>query len=245
MREKEPQISVCMATYNGAAYIGQQLSSILSQLGPGDEITLVDDHSSDSTLNVVAGFGDGRIRIFRNEKNMGAARSFERAISLATGEIIFLSDQDDIWHPEKVARMLEVFTNRPDVTLVLSDARIVDKEGHVLVESFFEQRGDFNHGVVHNLIKNKYLGCVMAFRKNLLAKVLPFPATIPQHDMWIGMVNALYGKSYFIDLPLVDYRRHDSNASSASSNKHGRVTQMIKWRWQLIKSIFSVAWRAK
>lgn len=245
MREKEPQISVCMATYNGAAYIGQQLGSILSQLGPGDEITLVDDHSSDSTLNVVAGFGDERIRVFRNEQNMGAARSFERAMGLANGEIIFLSDQDDIWHPEKVARIAEVFTKRPDVTLVLSDARIVDKEGRVLVESFFEQRGRFSPGVIHNLVKNKYLGCVMAFRRNLLAKALPFPANIPQHDMWIGMVNALYGKSHFIDLPLVDYRRHDSNASSASSNRHGRIMQMIQWRWQLIKSIFFVVWHAK
>jgi len=234
-----------MATYNGAAYVEQQLRSILDQLGPNDEITLVDDHSSDSTLNVISGFGDERIRIFSNERNIGVARSFERAISLAKGEIIFLSDQDDIWHPEKVSRMMDVFISRPEITLVLSDARVVDKDGNLLVESFFARRGRFRAGVVHNLIKNKYLGCVMAFRQGLRERILPFPAAIPQHDMWIGLVNALYGKALFIDLPLVDYRRHGGNASSASSNKRGTLAQMIVWRWQLIKNLCLIGWRTR
>jgi glycosyltransferase involved in cell wall biosynthesis len=226
-----------MATYNGAVYVERQLRSILDQLGPGDEVILVDDHSSDSTLEVIAGLRDERIRIFRNERNMGVARSFERAISLAEGEIIFLSDQDDIWHPEKVARMMDAFICQPEITLVLSDARVVDKDGNPLLESFFAHRGRFRAGMVHNLIKNKYLGCVMAFRQGVRKWILPFPAKIPQHDMWIGLVNAIYGKALFIDLPLVDYRRHGGNASSASSNRHGTLAQMILWRWQLIKSL--------
>jgi len=245
MQEIRPPISVCMATYNGAAYVEQQLCSILNQLRHGDEIILVDDHSSDSTLEVIAGLKDGRIKIFRNERNMGVARSFERAISLARGEVIFLSDQDDIWHPEKVAKMVDVFMRQPEITLVLSDARIVDQKGRPLVESFFGQRGRFKAGLVHNLMKNKYLGCVMAFRRSLQQKILPFPAVIPQHDMWIGLVNALYGKTLFIDLPLVDYRKHESNASSASSNKRGTLAQMIVWRWQLIKNLFLISWRTR
>lgn len=245
MRETRPSISVCMATYNGAAYIEQQIRSILEQLGPNDEITLVDDHSLDLTLEVVARFEDGRIKVYLNEQNMGVARSFERAISLAHGEIIFLSDQDDIWHPEKVSRMMDVFVSQPEISLVLSDARIVDNDGRTLVDSFFARRGRFKSGVIHNLIKNKYLGCVMAFRQILREKILPFPEVIPQHDMWIGLVNAIYGETQFIDFPLVDYRRHGGNASSASSNKHGSAAQMIIWRWQLIKNLYHLALRAR
>ena len=230
-------ISVVMATYNGAAYIEQQLHSILDQLGDDDEVILVDDHSVDATLNLVDGIGDARIHVYRNEANLGVQYSFEKAISLASGDIIFLSDQDDVWHPEKVAKFVEVFAMLQDVQLVLSDARIIDKKGETIVESFFERRGGFVPGVVANLIKNRYLGCVMAFRRCLVDKILPFPMSIPQHDMWIGLVNGVYGKAHFICEPLIDYRRHDANASFASSNRRGNLVQMIKWRWSLIKNL--------
>lgn len=229
-------ISVVMATYNGSPYIEQQLRSILCQLGDTDEIILVDDHSADATLDIVEKIGDRRILVYRNEVNMGVQRTFEKAIGLASGNIIFLSDQDDIWHPEKVARFTEAFAN-PRVTLVLSDAAIIDKQGKVIVSSFFQQRGRFVPGVLANLIKNKYLGCVMAFRRVLLERILPFPGSIPQHDMWIGLVNGVYGETRYIELPLVQYRKHDTNASQASSNQHGSLLQMLRWRWALVNSL--------
>ncbi len=238
MREQDILNSVCMATFNGAAYVEQQLESILSQLGEDDEIVLVDDHSSDATMEIVAAFGDSRIKVYRNEKNLGVARTFEKALGLARGELIWLADQDDIWHPQKVSKMVEVFARRPEVTLVLSDARIVDQTGRVMVESFFRRRGGFCAGIVHNLLKNKYLGCVMAFRRGLLDKALPFPADIPQHDMWLGLVNARYGQAEFLDRTLVDYRMHGGNASGTSSNKRGTVVQMIIWRWRLMKNLY-------
>jgi glycosyltransferase involved in cell wall biosynthesis len=226
-----------MATYNGALYIERQLQSILGQLQLNDEVIIVDDYSIDSTIELVAKIGDSRIRIYRNNINMGVQKSFEKAIGLASGGIIFLSDQDDVWHPEKVAKFSEIFTNLPEVSLVLSDARIVDNVGKVVVESFFKRRGGFVSGIVANLVKNRYLGCVMAFRKNLLEQILPFPTSIPQHDMWIGLVNEVYGKAYFISTPLIDYRRHASNASSASSNRRGSFVQMLMWRWTLLTSL--------
>lgn len=232
-----------MATFNGAAYVGQQIESILSQLGVDDEIVLVDDHSSDSTMEIVAAFADSRIKVYRNEKNLGVARTFEKALGLASGELIWLADQDDIWHPQKVSSMVGVFARRPEVTLVLTDARIVDQTGCVMLESFFQRRGSFSAGIVHNLLKNKYLGCVMAFRSSLLDKALPFPADIPQHDMWLGLVNACYGQTAFIDRPLVDYRMHGGNASGTSSNKSGTIGQMIVWRWRLMKNLFLLGWR--
>jgi glycosyltransferase involved in cell wall biosynthesis len=231
------KISVCMATYNGAAYIEQQLKSILSQLQPNDELIIIDDHSIDATVDLITRIGDSRVHIYRNNINMGVQKSFEKAIGLASGGIIFLSDQDDVWHPEKVSKFSEIFKNLPEVSMVLSDARIVDNVGRVVVESFFKRRGGFAPGIVANLVKNRYLGCVMAFRKNLLEQILPFPTSIPQHDMWIGLVNEVYGKAYYISTPLIDYRRHESNASSASSNIRGSFVQMFKWRWALLTSL--------
>src|SRR5450759_5141604 len=92
-------ISICMASYNGSRYIERQLLSILCQLGEADEVILVDDHSSDATLEVVERLSDKRIKIYRNGSNEGVLRTFERAIGLASGDIIFLSDQDDVWYP--------------------------------------------------------------------------------------------------------------------------------------------------
>jgi glycosyltransferase involved in cell wall biosynthesis len=230
-------ISVVMATYNGASYIKEQLYSILCQLRVNDEVIIVDDHSSDSTLDLIEKIGDLRIQVHRNDANIGVRRSFEKAIRLAAGDIIFLSDQDDIWHPEKIARFTEIFGRFAEVTLVLSDAKIIDKAGMVIVGSFFARRGGFVPGVIANLIKNRYLGCVMAFRRVLVDRILPFPSSIPQHDMWIGLVNGIYGKAHYIDLPLVEYRRHDNNASSASSNLRGSLAQMIRWRWALIRNL--------
>ena len=227
-------ISVCMASYNGALYIERQLRSILCQLGQADEVIVVDDHSSDATLDVVEKISDSRIKIFRNVSNEGVLRTFERAIRLASGEIIFLSDQDDIWYPAKVRSYLQAFDGRPEVTLVLSDARVINDVGEVVTESFFKSRGGFSPGLLHNITKNKYLGCTLAFRRSLVDKFLPFPEDIPMHDMWIGCINSIYGTSCFLDMPLMAYRRHQYNASPA---KRRGFAQILVWRWRLIQNL--------
>src|SRR5690554_2119128 len=99
-------ISVCMATYNGGRYIEEQLNSILSQLGPDDEVIICDDCSTDNTVEKATAIGDSRIKIFRNEKNLGYIRNFEKSVVLANGDYIFLSDQDDIWPSGRIALML-------------------------------------------------------------------------------------------------------------------------------------------
>ncbi len=227
-------ISICMATYNGSIYIERQLRSILCQIASTDEVILVDDHSTDATLGIVGAMGDQRIKVYRNQSNQGIVRTFERAISLASGEVIFLSDQDDIWHPEKVARFLEAFNRHPEVTLVLSDATIIDEGDEVMAKSFLESRGGFSSGLWHNIIKNKYLGCTMAFRRSLVDKILPFPKNIPMHDVWIGCVNSIYGTCAFLDIPLMGYRRHTNNATP--TYRRGFIKILIG-RWHLVNSL--------
>lgn len=227
-------ISVCMATYNGSLYIERQLRSILCQLDPSDEVILVDDHSSDATLDVVERIGDGRIKIYRNDFNEGIVRTFERAIRQASGSVIFLSDQDDVWYPEKVKRFLDVFDGRQDVTLVLSDAKIINDADEVVAESFLESRGGFSPGIWHNIAKNKYLGCTMAFRRSVVDRFLPFPEDIPMHDVWIGCINSIYGTPCFLDMPLMGYRRHQYNVTPAKRRDFG---QILVSRWHLVKNL--------
>jgi glycosyltransferase involved in cell wall biosynthesis len=224
------KISVCMATYNGERYLQEQLGSILSQLGANDELIIVDDASQDATCDIIERLRDPRIRLIRNETNQGVLASFETALRNTMGEIIFLSDQDDVWHPEKVSRFLHLFKTRPEVTLAISDARIIDGDGHVISPSRVAGR-KFSPGVLTNLVKNSYLGCALAFRRNILRYCLPFPPSIPMHDMWIGILNQMYGETAFLHEPLLSHRRHGRNASP---DKHASYSQIFRWRMYLI-----------
>jgi glycosyltransferase involved in cell wall biosynthesis len=138
------KISVCMATYNGCEYVKDQISSILVQLRADDELIIVDDKSTDITLQILDEFNDSRIKIIKNEINLGVIKNFEKAINNASGNLIFLSDQDDVWLPNKVEKILQVFQKYPDITLILSDAQIIDSEGQITADSFFKIR-DYIH----------------------------------------------------------------------------------------------------
>jgi glycosyltransferase involved in cell wall biosynthesis len=230
------KISVCLASYNGSKYINKQIASILYQLRETDELVIVDDNSSDETVKIIEDFKDPRIKLINNVFNLGVVKNFERSINNATGDLIFLSDQDDVWLPNKVEKILEVFQKYPDITLILSDAQIIDSEGQITANSFFKIRGKFVANPLSNFIKNKYHGCTLAFRREMIEVFLPFPANTPMHDMWIGIVNAIYGKVFYIDEPLIQHRRHDNNTSRGHLGNAG-IVQMIKWRLTLVKDI--------
>jgi glycosyltransferase involved in cell wall biosynthesis len=222
-----------MATYNGERFIHEQLSSILAQLNADDEIVVVDDASSDQTLSIVEGFCDRRIRIIRQPRNSGILKTFGRALQEARGEIVFLSDQDDVWRPDKVSKISSIFAQRPEVSLVISDCSVIDAAGNVTLESRHKATR-FYLGAFRNIVSNRYLGCAMAFRRSTIEYCLPFPADIPQHDMWIGIVNQFVGRAEFINEPLFAYRRHDRNGSPG---QHAPIVQMIRWRWSLVKNL--------
>jgi len=177
---------------------------------------------------------DPRVRLYRNEENLGVLRAFQRALELAQSEIVFLSDQDDVWLSGKVEKALKVFASKPEVTLVASDATLIDQDGRTLSESFFSTRGRFSRGFLHNFIKNKYLGCTLSFRRAMLRRFLPIPPDVPMHDIWFGLLNEIYGKTHFIDEPLVAYRRHGRNASPLA---HAGLLQVVAWRYRLAKNI--------
>lgn len=206
-------VSVCMAVYNGAHYIKEQIDSILPQLAPSDELVVSDDGSTDATLEIVAHYADPRIKIRRNQERHGVVGNFENALREAKGDFIFLADQDDVWLPGKVEKMLACL-ERYDC--VVSDCYVTDRALRVVHDSFYSYKS-VKTGKLYNLfVHNYFTGCCMAFKKEVLRKALPFPASVPMHDIWLGNVAHFFFKTIFIPDKLIYFRRHETNSSAVT-----------------------------
>lgn len=231
------KVSVCMTTYNGDKYITKQIDSILLQLNNDDELIICDDCSTDLTISIVDSYADKRINLIENPIRLGVVANYNKCIFLAKNEIIFLADQDDIWMPDKVEKILKKFYKYPKITLVLSNAQVIDETDRVVKEYFLNFHSSIDISIfraLKNIIKNKYLGCAIAFRRKMTKYVLPIPSDVPMHDMWIGIINDIFGKTCYLNKSLIGYRRHSQNITSS---KHASLQQMIKWRYRLIKRL--------
>ena len=228
--------SVVMATYNGRKYVADQIESILENLNENDELIISDDGSNDGTDFILEKYAleDARIKVLNGPKK-GVIKNFEYGLYNANNDIIYLSDQDDIWAPDKIKTINSIFDNNSEITCVLHDVKVVDENLQILLPSFFKFRGS-KVGLVSNLIKNSYMGSAMAFRRRMLSAILPIPERIPMHDQWIGLVNEAKGKSIMLDMPLGLYRRHSNNVSEL---EHGRIVEMIPKRVRLTTSLLS------
>lgn len=229
------KLSVCIATYNGEEYIKEQLESILMQIDTLDEIIISDDSSSDNTLNIIKSINDKRIKIYPNNKFHSPIFNFENALKKANGDYIFLCDQDDVWLPNKVKIMKSYLKN---YDMVVSDCIIVDKNLNQISESFYKKFPP-QKGFLQNLIKNHYLGCCMAFKKEILNKALPFPPHIAMHDIWLGLCAEAFFKSTFIEDKLIKYRRHNNNASSTSEKSRLSFKKQILYRLYFLRQIIT------
>ncbi|MDY2843374.1 MAG: glycosyltransferase family 2 protein, partial [Treponema sp.] len=216
-------ISVCMATYNGGRFIKEQIDSILPQLSQEDELIISDDGSTDKTLEIIASYKDERIKVFHHKKNPEYAKikhsrnfyyatsNFENALNQAKGDYIFLSDQDDIWKSDKKEKMLKALADYK-ADCVMCNFSVIDENGNIIKEKFYEN-SPISKSLVVNILKSKFLGCCMAFSRNLLQKALPFPDKLIAHDYWIGCLSE---KLIFLNEPLHLYRRYESNVSTSS-----------------------------
>lgn len=234
-------ISVCIATYNGGRYIKEQLLSIIPQLSPDDEIIISDDRSSDNTVSVIESINCLLCRIIYNKERRGYTSNFENAISHAKGDYIFLSDQDDVWYNDKVSVMMSALM---DCDLIVSDAMIVDSDLREISNSFYSERLP-RKTLIGNIIKFGYIGCCMAFRKDLLCKALPFPTNhvLCTHDNWLFLIAKAFFKVKIMDDKLVYYRRHGKNTSTGSKTNDTTLTFKLRYRGYLIYNLIKRIWQ--
>ncbi|MPY67638.1 glycosyltransferase family 2 protein [Deinococcus sp. SDU3-2] len=218
-------VSVCMASYNGGQYISEQIDSILPQLNNDDELIIVDDGSTDLTLEIIKDYSNPMIKLYANRVNLGVVDSFEKSLSLASGDIIILSDQDDIWLPGRVQAVRDTFRDIEGASVVVVNAYLMHDD-RIDLETFYEVRRS-GAGMLKNLYKNTYIGCCMAVRREVLELALPFPKHITMHDQWLGLVGELCGKSTFLEDRFVVYRRHGGNLTGLT---RGKIKSVINKR---------------
>ena len=227
-------ISVCIATYNGEMFIREQIDSILRQLSSDDEIIVSDDGSTDDTISIINSIDDKRIRVIEGPRKQSPTSNFECALKASKGDYIFMSDQDDVWKPNKVKICME-WLQRYDC--VVSDAEVTDSSLNPLYPSLYAIM-QVRQGRIYNTIwKNGYTGCCMAFRRNVLEASLPFPKDIPMHDIWIGNVAAYKYNVMFIPDTLIYFRRHEDTTSCNGKGSKYSIWQQMKFRWSVIKNI--------
>jgi glycosyltransferase involved in cell wall biosynthesis len=202
-----------MATRNGEKFIQKQLASILPQLGPDDEMVISDDSSTDATVAIINSFADPRIRLLENNTFYNPIFNAENALRHAQGGIIVPADQDDVWLDGKLRLVREHLGGvHGRVRLLMMDGEIIDEHDALLAGSIFDAIG-VRGGVLRNIYDNKYVGCCLAFTRELLEIALPFPKRIPMHDMWLGILAELFGEVEFVREKTIRYRRHPETAT--------------------------------
>jgi glycosyltransferase involved in cell wall biosynthesis len=214
-----------MCTYNGAEFLPAQLESIIGQSRKPDEIVVCDDGSRDETRSLIP----DNVILHENEQNLGTVKNFEKAIGLCTGDVIVLSDQDDVWREDKLQLIEEAFSSKPNVGLVFSDAEIVDEQLNPSGRRMWDEVGFDSHkrklvarGRALDVLITGWTvsGATMAFRSRYAKLALPIPTTIPMiHDGWIALTVAAVSDVAMIDEPLIKYRQHQRQQIGAPTQK--------------------------
>lgn len=214
-----------MATYNGEKYLRQQLDSILAQTVPFTELIICDDNSSDHTWEILQEYSknDSRIKIYRNKPNLGFVKNFEKGISLATGDYIALSDQDDIWLP----RHLEILLNTiGDADLAVADAKLIDEEGNDLKETLshathldYVPKDDIKKLYFMIFYISQYHGMTMLLTKRLAQKAVPIPEEFEFHDRWLALLACFTEGLNYTYEPVTLYRRLSDSKSGIKTRK--------------------------
>lgn len=229
-------ISVCMATHNGEKYIKDQLDSILSQLAPEDEVIISDDGSTDLTLKIIECINDPRIKLYSfiqpsktSHSHIYVSRNFENALKKSKGDFIFLSDQDDMWKPNKVKVCLKALEN---YDLVVHNMELIDDQGGSLRQNLYA--GNIKKQNLW-MLGGTYYGCTLAFKAKWLKRILPFPKNLVSHDFWISYIVEKLGTTYYEIEPLMQYRYRDDSVSHSVENSF-----IFKIKYRLVIILFII-----
>lgn len=205
------KVSVVLATYNGEKFLREQLDSILAQSYEIYELIIVDDCSSDSTLDIISSYMSkyAFIKLYINEINFGVAQTFSRGLSLSSGEFIALCDQDDVWHVNKIKTLMNCIG---DNWLIHSDASLIDANGVLLEKSLSRtQKNIYRDSFCELLMTNIVTGCTVLLRREILDKAIPIPKGVYMHDYYLALIASYFNKIAYCDCVLTMYRQHGGN----------------------------------
>lgn len=229
-------ITVVLPTWNGMPHLPAQVGSILRELPADGVLKVRDDGSTDGTCGWLEEEArrDPRLQRIPSEGRVGVIRGVELLLAGLPNGVVFLADQDDLWHPGKISRCLEALAT---ADLVVHDARRVDADGIPLGDTLFVRRG-LGGGLVANLWRNRFTGCCMAMRSTLLDAALPFPRHLPMHDQWLGLVALRHGRVAWLDESLMDYRVHAGNATATGGGRPAASpARRLLWRLQALQAL--------
>ena len=215
------KVSVALCTYNGEKFLKEQIDSILYQTQKVDEIVVCDDKSTDNTISLLEDYqakNPNVFKIYKNEVNLRSVKNFEKAISLCTGDIIFLSDQDDVWTKNKVEKYIEYFENHSNIDVLASNGHCIDENSTVHekysiwdVPQFLRKSGiNIDYLAMIGTLSNIATGASIAIRKTFISEIIPFPETKNyHHDEWIALVAAEKNSFELLNEKYFCYRIHD------------------------------------
>ncbi len=222
------KISIALATYNGARYLPDQLKSFIDQTRMPDELVINDDGSTDDTIMIIERFAKNApfpVYYFLNKKNLGYTRNFDEAIMKTSGDLVFLSDQDDVWFPGKIAHVESLAENNPENLVIMNNAALTDED---LNEVGLTALGQFRStGVSSNCF---VYGCFCAVRRELLNICMPIPDGFKGHDNWIVGFADAFGARLIDDVVLQYYRRHDYNESQILVNRLKKISRIDRYK---------------
>ena len=217
------KVSIALATYNGDRYLEAQLDSFARQTRLPDEMVVCDDKSTDGTVRLLEAFklrAPFEVRVHINANNLGLTKNFEKALSLCRGDVIFLSDQDDVWFDIKIATVLGALEQNAWAQVVVNDQVITDAN---LRPTQFTKMGHLRS--VGQRVEGLITGCCTALRSEFRDFCVPFPLSVTAHDKWIGDSAIALGIRFTLAEPLQFYRRHGRNASNWIMSSQTRVTK--------------------
>ncbi len=234
-----PRISIALCTYNGEKYLREQLESFVQQSLTPYELVVWDDASTDSTIGILEEFireAPFHVRLLRNKDNLGVVRSFSQAIKLCRGEYVALSDQDDIWLPDKLEASYQRIQQAErdfgaDIPLLIhTDLRLIDAEGSEIAPSFmkFQRLRHVDVDTLKTILARNFVtGCTCLCNRVLINQSLPIPENIFMHDWWIALIAACRGHILFIPEAKVLYRQHTSNVLGAKNPYYHNIKELI------------------
>ena len=257
-RDFEKSLSVAMCTYNGAAFLREQLDSILAQQLPPNEIVICDDHSTDGTLNILESYREkypAIIKVFHNDQQLGAVKNFEKAINLCSCDLIFLCDQDDIWFPHKTASVINIFNRYPNIKAISHNLQICMADKELTNLTIWDTTG-FLHYLRNSYRDKSYLpytvffgnivtGCALCIRKPVDPVSFKSDTEHVIHDYQLAIHYLLEDSIHFHDECLGLYRQHAGQQIGAVLNKVVLHTRAVKMYYELDNPLWNLLYLNK